>query len=197
VNGRLERDVSGALDQVLHLGRMIDLLMDSTRIAEGRLTFEYGEVDVAALVRAVADRMSQPAVAAACALRLDIPEAPELRAGRWDRGRVDQLVTNLLSNAIKYGAGKPIDLCVRRVGDRARITVTDQGPGIAVEQQARLFERFARLASSRHYGGFGLGLWIAREIVRAHDGSIRIESQPGDGASFIVELPLAGLPDRP
>ena len=72
----------------------------------------------------------------------------------------------------------------------ARIVVTDHGPGIDKEHQGRLFERFARFAPARHYGGFGLGLWIARVIVEAHGGTIGVHSQIGQGASFVVDLPL-------
>ena len=88
-------------------------------------------------------------------------------------------MTNLLSNAIKYGAGRPVDVVVAPSGGSARIVVTDRGPGIDVKHHGRLFERFARFAPARHYGGFGLGLWIARVIVEAHGGTIGVESQVG------------------
>ena len=106
------------------------------------------------------------------------------------RFRMEQVVTNLLANAIKYGAGKPVDVVVDRNEGRARIVVTDRGPGIEVEHHGRLFERFARFAPTRHYGGFGLGLWISRVIVEAHGGRIGVESQVGQGATFFVDLPL-------
>ena len=102
--------------------------------------------------------------------------------------RLEQVVVNLLSNAIKYGAGKPISVTVALAGPAARIIVRDRGIGIGAEDQARIFERFER-AVSLNYGGLGLGLYITREIVRAHGGTIRVESEPGAGAAFIVELP--------
>ncbi len=114
--------------------------------------------------------------------------------GNWDRLRVDQIVTNLLSNAIKYGAGKPIHVEVSVVEDRALLRVTDHGIGIDKVNQARIFERFERAVSSKHYGGFGLGLWIVRQIIQAHGGDISIQSRIGEGSTFIAELPLSGPP---
>jgi PAS domain S-box-containing protein len=186
-SGRLVRDAAVALDQILHLGNMVNVLLDVSRIGEGRLAFEYQEVDVAALVGEVIERLKGPAADAGCDIRLQTHELPR---ARWDRFRIEQVVTNLLANAIKYGAGQPVDVALTRAGDRARLVVVDRGPGIAHEHQAQLFERFARFAPARHYGGFGLGLWISREIVRAHGGEIGVRSSPGGGAAFDVELPL-------
>ena len=98
-----------------------------------------------------------------------------------------------MSNAIKYGEGKPIEVSVAidRAAEQGSNLGGRPGPGIAPEHQSRVFERFARFAPSQNYGGFGLGLWIAREIVQAHRGNIAVRSELGSGASFIVELPLA------
>jgi signal transduction histidine kinase len=101
------------------------------------------------------------------------------------------VLTNLLSNAVKYGRGGPIEVSVEAAGRIARLGVRDEGMGIEPADQDRIFERFERLISDRKYGGFGLGLWIARQIVDAHGGTIRVESRPGAGARFVVELPLA------
>jgi signal transduction histidine kinase len=109
--------------------------------------------------------------------------------GSWDRSRLDQVVTNLLSNAIKFGAGKPIEIHVEQDAGIARLIVQDLGIGIDPAETSRIFEPFERAVSSRHYGGLGLGLYIARSIVAAHGGSIHIKSQPGAGATFTVELP--------
>src|SRR5690606_28194983 len=102
---------------------------------------------------------------------------------------LDQVLTNLLGNALKFGAGKPVRVSVEERGARARVTVADQGIGIALEDQPRVFERFERAVSNRSFGGFGLGLWIVREFVQAHGGEVWVESAPGAGARFVVELP--------
>ncbi len=106
-----------------------------------------------------------------------------------DPDRLEQVLQNLLSNAIKYGRGRPIEVRVGADAERAWLSVRDEGVGIAAEGQARLFQRFERLASERHYGGLGLGLWIVKQIVDALDGRIRVESAPDLGSTFTVELP--------
>jgi signal transduction histidine kinase len=116
-------------------------------------------------------------------------DAPGPVIGTWDRARVEQVVAILLSNAIKFGAGRPIEITVREDGPRALLSVSDQGIGIPVGVQQTIFEPFARAAPSRQYGGLGLGLYIARQIVEALGGSIRVHSAPGQGATFTVELP--------
>src|SRR5262249_15350055 len=121
--------------------------------------------------------------------------------GRWDRVRLEQVVGNLLSNAIKYGGGRPIDVAVSQCEctctstgsgpERlARLEVRDHGIGISAEDQRRIFNRFERAASIRSFGGLGLGLYITRQIVFSHGGTIRVESEPGAGSTFRVELPL-------
>jgi signal transduction histidine kinase len=114
--------------------------------------------------------------------------------GHWDRSRVDQIVTNLIANAIKFGAGKPIEISLREEAGTARLAVRDHGIGIDPALQGQIFERFERAVSDKHYGGLGLGLYISRRIAEAHGGSIRVQSELGAGATFIVELPRAGPP---
>jgi signal transduction histidine kinase len=109
--------------------------------------------------------------------------------GRWDRMRIEQIATNLISNAIKYGARRPIEIAIGGDGANALLSVRDHGIGIAEKDRARIFERFERLLSATHTGGFGLGLWIVREIVQALGGTIRVESQVGIGSTFTVDLP--------
>jgi signal transduction histidine kinase len=103
---------------------------------------------------------------------------------------LEQILTNLLSNALKYGVGRPLEIHVESSGGWARWCLRDHGIGIAREDLERIFGRFERAVSARKYGGLGLGLFISREIARAHGGEIRVESRPGAGALFIVELPL-------
>jgi signal transduction histidine kinase len=111
--------------------------------------------------------------------------------GLWDRTRLESVIGNLISNAAKFGEDKPIEISISCDGAVARIAVTDHGIGIAPEQQARIFEKFERAVSERHYGGFGLGLWVVRQIVEAHGGSIHVASEAGKGSTFVVELPLS------
>jgi len=110
--------------------------------------------------------------------------------GLWDPARIDQVLTNLLSNALKYGGGSTVRVAVERRGDDARISVRDGGIGIPAEQHQRIFERFERGVEARSYGGFGLGLWIASQIVRASGGGIELVSAPSQGACFTVRLPI-------
>jgi PAS domain S-box-containing protein len=177
--------------QIDKLAALIGSLLDVTRIMSGRLLLDPLETDLAALVRDVLERDGELLRDAQCELRLEA-DAPVV--GRFDRLRIDQTLTNLVSNAVKFGAGKPIRIAVERAGDRARLIVEDQGIGIAVADQGRIFQRFERAVSTRSFGGFGLGLWIVREVVEAHGGTVTVDSAPGRGARFTVELPLQGPP---
>ena len=161
-------------------------LLDVSRITSGRLALEPEETDLGQLVGEVAERWKDAARRAGCALRIDAPQGVN---GLWDRSRLDQVATNLLSNAIKFGEGKPIEIRIEPDTDRVQLIVRDHGIGIPPEDQARIFDRFERAVSKQSYGGIGLGLWIARQIVEAHGGRIEVASEAGQGSTFRVELP--------
>jgi PAS domain S-box-containing protein len=173
--------------QVVRINRLVDSLLDLSRLQRGTLQLQTERLDLAALVREVVERSREVLVQSGCEALLDASEPVWVSA---DRLRMEQVVENLLSNAVKYGAGQPVG--VRCVADEglARLSVQDRGIGIAPEDQKRIFERFERASSVRHYGGFGLGLFILREIVEAHGGRVSVQSQPGTGATFTVVLPL-------
>jgi signal transduction histidine kinase len=179
---------------VERLSALVASLLDLTRITAGRLDLELEDVDLAELAAEVVARFEDEAARAGSELVLE-GEGPVV--GRWDRLRLDQVVTNLVSNAIKYGRGKPVVVRVAAAGDRAVLTVKDQGIGISGENQHRIFERFERAVSERNYGGFGLGLWIVRQIVGALGGTVRVESAEGEGATFTVELARATPAQQP
>jgi signal transduction histidine kinase len=174
---------------VHRLARLIANLLDISRMEAGRLDVELETLDLGEVVREVTGRFEDELARAGCELRLEI-EGPAV--GLWDRLRLDQVVTNLVSNAVKYGPGRPITVTVRTTDeDRVALVVRDEGIGIPPEAQERIFERFERAVTERHYGGFGLGLWIVRRILEVLGGTIRVESSPGQGATFTVELKRA------
>jgi len=184
----LARTLASDVRQVDRLTRLVDDILDVSRISSGRFTLAIGEpVDLVASVRDVIDRSAGALAAAGCQLTI---EAPASALGRWDRGRIEQVVLNVLTNAWKYGRGKPIHVAVRLRGDRAELAVRDEGIGISAEDQKRIFQVFERAISKDEVSGLGLGLYIARRIVEAHGGSIGVESELGKGATFTVELPV-------
>lgn len=168
------------------LTRLIGNVLDTSQLAVGKLTLDPEEFDLADLAAEAARRLADNAQRSGCALRVSGQAAP----GRWDRTRIDQVITNLLSNAFKFGAGRPVELSTRSDGKDAYVIVRDEGVGVAPEDQSRIFERFERASSSRQYPGLGLGLWISQEIVRQHGGEISLESTPGRGSVFTVRLPV-------
>ncbi len=172
--------------QVDRLARLSDALLDLTRITAGRLELQRERADLAALLRDGAARAADEAASARCALTVDAPEPVELEL---DPQRMEQVIDNLFSNALKYGRGAPVTASARRHGEGGVLVISDRGIGIAPEHQARIFGRFERAVPDRRYAGLGLGLWIVRQIVEAHGGSIRVDSAPGQGATFTVELP--------
>jgi|SoiMethySBSTD1v2_1073268.scaffolds.fasta_scaffold02518_5 PAS domain S-box-containing protein len=179
------------LDRAIRIGdrlsALIEDLLDVSRIATGRLKLRYETFDLEEAVREVVDRLRESASQAGCEMLLTV-SGPI--SGRWDRLRIEQVVTNLLSNSIKYGAARPITVTARREGDSAVLEVRDRGPGIPEPDLPRIFERFERAAPTRHYGGMGLGLYVAREIVQAHAGAIDAANAADGGACLTVRLPL-------
>ena len=154
--------------QLQRLAKLVDSLLDVSRISAGALNLNLDQVDLAEIVREVLSRFAEESARANCPLEV---HADEPVVGHWDRIRVEQLVTNLVANALKYGRGKPVAVTVERRAGAALLTVRDHGIGIDPEKLPRIFERFERAASPT-YGGLGLGLYIARQIVSAHGGEI-------------------------
>jgi PAS domain S-box-containing protein len=185
---RVAADVHVAQRQVRKLADLIRDLLDVSRLAHGKLSLSLEGVDLAALAREVTAGLAPEAERAGCTVEV---HAARPLVGHWDRLRLEQVVTNLLTNALKYGAGQPIRVDVRAEGEGALLAVRDGGIGIEAEHLARIFGKFERAVSERHYGGLGLGLYITQQIVQAMGGTIRVESQPGQGATFNVYLPLS------
>ena len=170
--------------------RLVEDLLDVTRISTGRVRLELEDVDFVEVVRDVIARSESDAARAKCVITL---AAPAPVHGFWDASRLAQIADNLVSNAIKYGKGQPI--AVEVAGDRetATLVVRDRGIGIAAEDQQRVFERFERVLPGGQVAGLGLGLWIAREAAGVLGGKISLESGRDTGSEFRVELPRFAL----
>jgi signal transduction histidine kinase len=174
--------------QTARLASLIDEMREVALVVRGQLELEWEDVDLAAVVREVVARLAEPLARARSSLDC---QAGVPVVGRWDRVRLAQIATNLLSNAIKFGADKPLEVVVQGDERTARLSVRDHGIGIAPEDQERVFRRFERVQGegTRRYQGFGVGLWMVRQIVEVLGGTIRLESALGAGSTFTVELP--------
>jgi signal transduction histidine kinase len=189
--------INGSAAVLRSLSRLLNLadeLLDVSRIRAGRLRLDLERVELCALVREVALRT-------VAGLR---PPRPVLNfnagahiEGVWDPKRLELIVINLVTNACRYGGGKPVDIRVAPRAGGAEIVVKDRGAGIALADQARIFERFERGAVASDFSGLGLGLWIARGIAQAHGGQVLVQSEPGQGAEFTLLLPLAAPAGAP
>jgi signal transduction histidine kinase len=185
VSEKFGRKLASSNRQTARLVALVEDLLDVSRLSLGKLQLRREALDLADVAREVVERHASQATAAGCPLRLEVDSI----RGEWDRLRLEQVLTNLIANAIKYGSGKPIDVVVSGIGATAQLTVRDHGIGISTADLDRIFGRFERAVSGRHYGGLGLGLFISKQIVEAHGGMIRAESEPGAGAAFHVTLP--------
>ncbi len=173
--------------------RLVEDLLDVSRVMSGGLRLDRRPVDLAQAVAAAVDGMR--AAAAAKGVDVVLVAAPLPGSVLGDPRRLEQIVSNLLENAVEYTSeGGRVDVALEADSHGARIRVTDTGEGIAPELVPHVFEHFrqADSTSTRRHGGLGLGLTIVRELVRLHGGSVRAESRGhGSGATFVVELPLA------
>ena len=185
-NEEIGRSMARAIRQLDRLNELVARLLDVSRVGKRELELNVESVDFARITRDMLDRLGEAAQQAGSILEADLPsELP----GRWDRMRMEQVITNLVTNAIKFGEGKPI--AVRLAGDSSSVelTVRDRGIGIEPDVLPRIFNRFEQGVSGREYGGLGLGLYITRQIVEAHGGTIEAQSELGAGSTFVVCLP--------
>lgn len=186
---RLQRSMQALDRQVKRLNLLVDQLLDVSRLAAGRLALERDEFDLVEMAREVTNRFRESSGEQGPLLL----QAQGPVIGRWDRFRLDQILTNLIANAFKYAPGSPLEISVARRRDWAEMTVRDFGPGIPAEQRSSIFERFAR-GDHHTESGLGLGLYICRQLAMAHGGTIELEPVAGEGAAFTVRLPLAEGP---
>jgi len=185
---RLERMLLNSCSQVERLSKTIDNLLDVSRFTTGQMELQREEVNLGELVKKIIQFFSYQLKEVGCEVKLTVKNEV---IGFWDPFRLEQIFINLLSNSMKYSPGKPIEILIQEKGGWGELGVKDYGIGIAPEDQERIFKRFERAVSPQFYGGLGLGLFITYEITRLHQGSIAVESELGQGATFKLRLPLA------
>jgi signal transduction histidine kinase len=182
---RLERAVEAIDRQGRRLARLVNGVLDVVQFTVAPTPSELGEFDVEALVKEVASELEyerQPTGSS-----LQVIGGP-LRM-RSEQTRLKQLLGSLLSNAYRFGEGKPVEVQLGRQGEQVQMKVIDNGIGISESDQARIFNRFTRVADGKNYWGMGMGLWLAQQIAAALGGKISVESHLGHGACFTVSLP--------
>jgi signal transduction histidine kinase len=167
--------------------RRATILLDVSRIRSGRVALQPEDCDLVEIARGVIAASEPVAAYLGVAVTLTGPDG---LAGHWDRLAVEQILDNLLANAIKYGDGKPVTVSIRPEGGHAAVTVADRGIGIREEDRHRIFDRFERVGEQVRAGGFGVGLWLVRQLVTAMAGSIEVSGNPGEGSAFTVMLPV-------
>ncbi len=183
---RMLKMVSQYDRQLDRLTRLIEEMLDFSRVHTGSLRLNLETVDLEKLVLEVEERLEYQAQAVGC--KFEVLLEPQL-SGFWDRFRLEQVLTNVIGNAIKYAPGKLIRIETSHDENFAYIKVIDQGIGISVEMLNRVFEPYQRASSVTNISGLGLGLYITKQIVTAHRGTITVESRAGEGAVFKVALP--------
>jgi two-component system OmpR family sensor kinase len=184
-------EILSGLERLEHLVetyvRRATTLLDVSRITTGNLRLTPCEIDLSSLVRDIISATIPAAQTAGCAIHLAVQEN---LSGRFDRTAVEQIIENIVSNAIRYGAGQPINITLTADAKFVRLAVSDRGIGISEADQARIFEQFQRVAGGNTAGGFGVGLWITKQLVLAMNGNISVSSKLGSGSTFTVMLPL-------
>lgn len=178
--------------QIDRLTRLVDDMLDISRIRTGKLTLKKSPCDLNAMIMDVINRTRVQLES--CGSGMPIIEHSEMAPGEWDQMRIDQVLLNIVTNAIRYGQGKPISISVKNYKESVRLTVRDQGLGIAKSDQEKIFERYERGLLARDVSGLGLGLFISKQIIQAHGGKIWVESEIGVGSTFFIDLPRSTLP---
>ncbi len=184
---KIAKKVERAVRNSERLAALIDSLLNVSRLAHGKLVLKPVRLDLVQVVAHSVEGIRSQAAKAGCEI---VSSSAEQLLGVWDPLRMEQVFMNLLSNALKYGAGSPVEIRVFAEGEDAAVEISDRGPGIPETDLDRIFDRFERGSAAGSQGGLGLGLFISREIIRAHAGSIRASNRAGGGATFMVRLPM-------
>jgi len=190
-NAQVAHGIDEMEKSVLRFIKRATTLLDVTRMNSDTFAFHPVAVDIVGAARAVLDDLCR--LSGHSRAELHFISTDDALFVEGDALAIEQILENLVSNGIKYGDGTPVVVSIATdlAGDMALIRVSDSGPGISPGNQARIFERFERAVSSTHRtGGFGVGLWLVRQLSEAMGGSVAITSLPDQGSTFCVALPL-------
>jgi len=186
-----QRYVATIYGQANRLDALVTDLLDLDRIEAGRLRLNRIACDVNVLVREVAELMPAVVMPRHVNLSVDLPETPLVM--QCDPEHLKRIVYNLLSNAARYTPeGRPMQVTGRSEAEHIVLQFSDAGPGMTEDQLARIFQPYYRTEEARQspFAGAGLGLFIVRHLVEAHGGTVQVTSQPGQGTTFTLRLPL-------
>ena len=173
-----------SVDRIVHL---VNDMLDISRVSTGKLSLNLERVELDKLLLEVTDRLQSLMEYSNCTVNI---KAENSVSGLWDKFRLEQVITNLLTNAAKYAPENPVDVELTREKQYAILKVTDHGEGISEENQKLIFERFVRAVSSSSVSGLGLGLYISKQIIELHHGTIEVQSEMGKGSTFTIKLPV-------
>lgn len=182
MSGMVKRDER----QIKAMIRLIDDMLDVSRMRSGTLSIRPGQVELMELLERVVADLSLHAGATGSTVTL-LPHAPV--RGLWDEFRIEQVIVNLLTNALRYGNGRPVEVSIGDLDGAVRIDVRDQGRGIEPADRERIFEPFERGVATGELKGLGLGLYISRQLAASHGGTLTVDSEVGKGSTFTLVLP--------
>ena len=179
--------LENAEKQTQRVSKMISDLLNVSLITTGKLDLVLEKVDLTSVTKEVVENFYEKLKKESRPLKLETDGAV---IGEWDKVRIEQVITNLITNAIKYGDNSPIEVRVKKHHSHAKLEVKDYGIGIPQDQQKKIFSKFERVGASKNIQGLGVGLYITSQIINAHGGTIKVNSKPGHGSLFTVELPI-------
>lgn len=184
----IERRIVNANKQLARMNKLIENMLDVSRIGSGKLHLEMGETDLSVLLQDVLESLEEQLDDKNISVNVMMKnEGPFLVFG--DNYRLEQVISNLMNNAIKYGNGLPIDIFLGRNNGSVFLNITDHGRGIEKENIGRIFGRYERAIDPSEISGLGLGLYITKQIVEAHHGHLFVQSEKGKGSTFTIEFP--------
>lgn len=187
---KISLSINKQLHHLNRITRIVDHILDETRISEGRFNMHFEEFDLGEMTEYVLDGFKITADFSDVKILSSIPKKI---VGTWDRFRLEQVLLNLLMNGVRYGNKNPLYIELKKDHEKAYLTVKDEGIGIRLEDQDKIFNCFERVSPAQDVRGMGLGLFISHNIIKRHGGEILLKSELGKGSEFTIVLPMNSL----